>query len=184
MGVSLLRVIAGKSQLSAEILKDKHHCQVETEVEFHSEGTQMIRKERLASQASTMYFSTSVIDYGAFLSAANELCEHSEILLGPVSLLRQLLQCCDTDMLIDIAEDPKSCPEILFCLAQFQNVDLRFAMAENHNLDFNVLSLLAHDENPYVSVRAQHTIDRVKGIRINEAVIPMRILPQKSKQIC
>ncbi|MFX9688500.1 hypothetical protein ABTO93_20100, partial [Acinetobacter baumannii] len=41
--------------------------------------------------------------------------------------------------------------------------DVRFAIAENHNADEEVLRMLTEDENPYVAHRAVKTLQRIEG---------------------
>ena len=51
--------------------------------------------------------------------------------------------------------------EVLWALAKDSCCDVRFALAENHNIDSDLLALLADDENPYVAWRARKTIKRL-----------------------
>ena len=46
-------------------------------------------------------------------------------------------------------------------LAWDHSPDLRYALAENHQIDSGVLDILAKDENPYVADRAQKTLSRL-----------------------
>jgi len=58
--------------------------------------------------------------------------------------------------------DHALCPvSIHLMLAEDECSDVRFAMAENHNLSFSVLEKLSHDDNPFVSMRAERTMRRV-----------------------
>jgi hypothetical protein len=50
---------------------------------------------------------------------------------------------------------------VRFLLAQDEDADVRYSLAENHNIGTDVLEMLAQDENPYVSSRAQRTLERV-----------------------
>jgi len=51
-------------------------------------------------------------------------------------------------------------------LAQDESVDLRYAIAENHNIHTDVLTMLADDDNPFVAHRAKKTSERVRGASI------------------
>lgn len=128
--------------------------------------------------------SASPIDINMLTRMLHALCEVSETQCSPAFVLQQLLLCCDTQTLIDIAENPQTREEILIFLARIRNDDVRFAMAENHNFSFNLLSILASDENPHVSCRASRTIERKKCSRIVEAVFVTNLSNEKSKQIC
>jgi hypothetical protein len=46
-----------------------------------------------------------------------------------------------------------------FCL------NVRYTLAEDHNLPHLLLKMLSRDDNPYVSVRAKQTLDRIKDER-------------------
>jgi hypothetical protein len=46
-------------------------------------------------------------------------------------------------------------------LAVDLDADLRYALAENHNINEGVLELLANDTNPYVADRARRTLTRL-----------------------
>ena len=135
-------------------------------------------------KTDSLVVSATLIDQSAFLETLISLCEISGTQYSPVFVLLQFFDCCDTEVLIDIADNLKTSPEILNCLAQSTRDDVRFAMAENHNLSFNLLSILACDANPYVAARASRTIDRVKGTRIVEAVFEWKLSHEKPRQIC
>lgn len=54
------------------------------------------------------------------------------------------------------------CPvSIQLMLAEDECLDVRYALAENHNMPFVVLEKLSNDDNPYVSNRAERTMRRV-----------------------
>lgn len=61
---------------------------------------------------------------------------------------------------IDLTEY-SSDAETLWALAHDPCCDVRFALAENHNIDCEILAALANDENPYVAWRARKTIKRL-----------------------
>jgi hypothetical protein len=58
-----------------------------------------------------------------------------------------------------VAEHAATPEVLLLLLAADVDVDVRLALAENNNMPKSVLQLLATDENPYVSSRAQRTLD-------------------------
>ena len=60
-----------------------------------------------------------------------------------------------------IADDPRTSFKTLQHLSRDANMDLRFAMAENHNIDARILRSLTGDINPYVAHRATKTLDRL-----------------------
>lgn len=51
----------------------------------------------------------------------------------------------------------------LFLLAQDSDADVRYSLAENHNIAVEILEVLVQDDNPYVSSRAQRTLERVSS---------------------
>lgn len=54
------------------------------------------------------------------------------------------------------------CPiSIRLMLADDEHIEVRFALAENHNMPFQVLEKLSQDCNPYVANRAERTMRRV-----------------------
>jgi hypothetical protein len=69
----------------------------------------------------------------------------------------------DTQTRIDIGDHVSTPLEVHLQLAADENVDVRFALAENHNVHERVLSLLAEDSHPYVAHRAQKTLARLKA---------------------
>lgn len=102
------------------------------------------------------------------------------------SAMVELTNGIDSDVLLGLAESPAATERILSALAFNRSVairqavadhsrtpfltllilvddesaDVRYRLAENHNVPERVLQMLAQDENPYVSCRAQSTLDR------------------------
>ncbi|MDZ4834843.1 MAG: response regulator [Candidatus Melainabacteria bacterium] len=68
----------------------------------------------------------------------------------------------NVDVRIGVIDNPSVTSAILDALVQDSSDDVRFALAENHNTPAHILFLLLDDENPYVSVRAANTIERLK----------------------
>jgi hypothetical protein len=50
---------------------------------------------------------------------------------------------------------------VLILLAEDDNADVRYALAENHNISRDVLNKLLNDSNPYVANRAERTLSRL-----------------------
>ena len=70
---------------------------------------------------------------------------------------------CESQILMDIGDHVTTSLEALMILARDQSVDVRFALAENHNIDESVLNRLLEDANPYVADRAQKTLARLRS---------------------
>ncbi len=62
---------------------------------------------------------------------------------------------------MDIGDCVNTPLEVLSMLAADENPDVRFALAENHNIHESVLNTLAEDCHPYVAHRAQKTLARL-----------------------
>lgn len=103
-------------------------------------------------------------------------------------LLNRLARCYEPEVLERIAENPQTDPHTLACLGTVsqaevrmavvengntplatlvalafdESVDVRFRLAENHNVSQQILELLTDDDNPYVSWRAQSTLERLQ----------------------
>jgi hypothetical protein len=68
--------------------------------------------------------------------------------------------------------DHCNCPiAVQFMLTDDESADVRYALAENHNLSFSVLEKLSYDDNPYVASRAQQTMRRL----LNDNVLCLNI---------
>jgi hypothetical protein len=68
---------------------------------------------------------------------------------------------CSVEDRIAIADDPRTSFKILQHLSKDASMDLRFALAENHNIDARILMTLTGDINPFVAHRATKTLARV-----------------------
>lgn len=68
----------------------------------------------------------------------------------------------DVSVRTEIADSKDTPAEILMFLAHDPSADLRYALAENHNIHADVLNLLAEDENVFVAHRARKTIARLR----------------------
>ncbi len=69
----------------------------------------------------------------------------------------------ETQTRMDIGDHVNTPLEALLLLTEDENADVRFALAENHNIHENVLRLLSQDSNPYVAHRAQKTLARMEA---------------------
>lgn len=76
----------------------------------------------------------------------------------PLPVLQQLARDPDSDVRTAVAENPKVPYWMLRDLVNDENADLRYALAENARLPIQIIDLLTHDKNPYVSHRAQKTL--------------------------
>jgi len=59
-----------------------------------------------------------------------------------------------------VADNPKTPVQTLIILAHDEDVDVRYQLAENHNIPDEILCILTGDENPFVSCRAEATLLR------------------------
>jgi hypothetical protein len=57
-------------------------------------------------------------------------------------------------------------------LIEDPNLDVRYALAENYNIDEEMLKALAKDENPYVAHRAEKTLSRLRPTQILDTAFP------------
>ena len=51
----------------------------------------------------------------------------------------------------------------LLKLARDKSDDIRYQLAENHNVPTQVLLVLVSDENPFVRARAERTLERLRA---------------------
>jgi len=69
----------------------------------------------------------------------------------------------DTQIRMDIGDHVNTPLAVVLKLTEDENTDVRFGLAENHNLHASALNLLAEDSNPFVAQRAQKTLARLAG---------------------
>ncbi|MBZ0188755.1 MAG: hypothetical protein K8F91_21100 [Candidatus Obscuribacterales bacterium] len=117
-------------------------------------------------------------------SLAAELVKSPRILASDLS---RLSNSTDRSLLERIAEHPRTSPYTLsrLCMNQYKEVrqavadnhatpysaqlslsqdrdpDVRYVLAENHHVCVNILEVLSVDENPFVSMRASRTLERL-----------------------
>jgi hypothetical protein len=82
--------------------------------------------------------------------------------LPPPAVDSAAFQNCDTQARMDIGDSRDTSLAVLLLLAGDDNADVRFALAENHNINKSVLRRLLEDSNPFVACRAQKTLARLK----------------------
>jgi len=70
---------------------------------------------------------------------------------------------CNAQTRMDLGDSADTPLEALVLLTKDENADVRFALAENHNIHRSVLDLLVDDTNPYVAFRAKRTLARLEG---------------------
>jgi len=80
----------------------------------------------------------------------------------PTIALRVLAEDEHPDVRSNVAANPKATFQMLRQLAKDFSLNVRYALAEDPKLPRPLLRMLGRDENPYVSVRAKQTLDRVK----------------------
>jgi hypothetical protein len=76
----------------------------------------------------------------------------------------------DPDVRAAVSENLSTPPDVLAFLLKDESADVRYTMAENHNLAIHLLEQLGEDENPYVSSRAQKTLFRLQEGKCVQAV--------------
>lgn len=65
-----------------------------------------------------------------------------------------------------VADNPRTPLTALRLLATDFELEVRFALAENHNVPMEILEMLHEDENPYVSERANLTMNNLNCARM------------------
>jgi hypothetical protein len=59
-----------------------------------------------------------------------------------------------------VADNPRTPLQTLMILAHDEDSDVRYQLAENHNVPDEILCILTTDQNPFVSCRAEATLLR------------------------
>ncbi len=67
---------------------------------------------------------------------------------------------------MDIGDHSNTPLEALLLLTADANADVRFALAENHNIHESILKALLEDSNPYVAHRARMTLTTLTSATI------------------
>ncbi len=83
----------------------------------------------------------------------------------PTVALRVLAEDEHPDVRSNVAGNPKATFAMLRQLAKDFCLNVRYTLAEDHYLPHPLLRMLSRDDNPYVSIRAKQTLDRLKEER-------------------
>ncbi len=81
--------------------------------------------------------------------------------LTPVFIQRMLVKDSHPEVRSALAENPAISEEILWKLAKDEDAIVRFELADNPRMALTILVTLVNDENPYVSVRAEQTVEKI-----------------------
>jgi len=79
----------------------------------------------------------------------------------PPDVLMELANHVNAEVRAQVADNPNTPQEAILLLAKDESADVRISLAECYHLGAFVLEMLADDENPYVSDRAQTTLQRL-----------------------
>lgn len=93
----------------------------------------------------------------AYPEVRARVAEHAHT---PDVVLSRLMRDDDAEVRQSVVYNPRVNNRILFSLTEDESVDVRYALAENAALPSVVLQVLSHDDNPYVALRAQQTLER------------------------
>jgi hypothetical protein len=83
--------------------------------------------------------------------------------VSPAFLLRRLSMATEPAQKIDMVDHVSTPFAVHMILASDENADVRYALAENHNISRAVLNKLKCDANPYVADRAAKTLLRLSA---------------------
>jgi hypothetical protein len=97
------------------------------------------------------------------VSCLTRIAENSSI---PPSMLEQLALHSHPSVREAVADNINTPIDTLWVLSGDECADVRYAIAENHNVPLAILAALTYDENPYISSRAQSTINRLTGAQL------------------
>jgi hypothetical protein len=127
----------------------------------------------VAPEESDFYHAGDSISWWLSQKSNNPVTQHkkTEILNG----LTAGIYSAQTRM--DIGDCENTPVEVLLMLAADEDPDVRFALAENHNIHESVLNMLAEDSHPYIAHRGQKTLARLKGpAMVMETRCPMLLV--------
>ena len=109
------------------------------------------------------------------------LCSMADCQDLPPYMLEWLISHPSSEVRIAVSENSAGLPsDILHLLLQDDSVDVRYAMAENHNMPVEILELLCDDDNPYVSCRAARTKERMVRQAQGEKFESLKQFPRRS----
>ena len=69
----------------------------------------------------------------------------------------------EPEVRLAVSENKCTTPYALGLLVKDDHVDVRYGVAENHQMPDEILLFLAMDENPYVRCRALKTLERLSN---------------------
>ena len=81
---------------------------------------------------------------------------------SPANVLALLAFHESVDVRIAVGENFSTPTEVLRHLACDESDDVRFNLADNHNVPVEILKILANDEHPWISWRAQKTMNKLE----------------------
>jgi hypothetical protein len=120
-----------------------------------------LAKQRLASNPGTR---PEVLDKLAKRADAPPIMERvAENSSTDPATLQELAQHEEPSVRAAVGENQNTPSEVIEELACDHSLDVRYMLAENPATPVDVLEKLANDENPYISLRAQQTLQRVLG---------------------
>jgi len=110
--------------------------------------------------------------YSAGKPATDSVIQAAENPATSADILGMLAESCNVEVRMAVAHNPSALLETVTALAQDESDDLRYQLAENHNIHESVLILLAKDPHPYVAHRAKTTLARL-GVGAAVLVYPV-----------
>lgn len=99
----------------------------------------------------------------------------------PADVLLALAGHHNAEVRAQLIDNPNLPVDAIYTLMKDENADVRYSLAESYKLDLSTLEKLTEDSNPYVSARAQATMQRLLGGNVvhntifgSADVIPLR----------
>lgn len=101
-----------------------------------------------------------------------KLCKHHDVKVRlylaesehtPKGLLLALCWDADPQVRLAVAENRNAHPYLVERAVFDTSVEVRYGLAENHNIPVPLLERLILDDNPYVAMRAEMTLRRVRN---------------------
>jgi hypothetical protein len=108
--------------------------------------------------------SSSVLHY---LIDCGDLFVLEKVAANPSSRTPTLARLCrheDHQVRMAVAENSSAAQEIYLALCDDPSADVRYTLADNLHAGRTVLERLVQDENPYVSARAQQSLDSLQPV--------------------
>lgn len=95
------------------------------------------------------------------------------------TILDSLSQDSDPEVRIAVARNANTAKTILESLANDESVAVRFGLASAHDLPIDILEKLAKDDHPYISSRAERTLE---GIYLEQALKEISFVHQPQEE--